>query len=164
MNRFSRILFLTAMATLTGCISVSLPKSESVKATNAVVSAPSDPFAGFSTDKADQAWTSQRTGNVISYYSECGGKSDLGLRDLLQESLGALEDARIDNQSTFDYNARVALRALVRGKADGVPMSMDQVLLKKNACVYILTYTGVEKNFASERARFERFIEGFKVP
>ena len=151
-------------ANLSGCINLSLPQSTVTRANDASFKAPPSPYASLSNEKADQAWGSSATGNIISFYSECTAKSDFTLRDLQQESLNALEDGQTVEQKEIDFNGRKALRSLMMGRVEGLDMKVEQVLLKKNSCNYILSYTALGKHFEREREHFEAFVNAFKVP
>lgn len=157
-------LFWLSLFFLGGCINVSLPKATATRASDIEFAAPKSPFVSLGNVKTDQAWNSPGTGNVIAFYTECNSKSDLSLNDLQQESAGAMIDGRVLDQREFDYNGRTALRSIMTGKVESVPMKVEQVFLQKNSCNYILSYTAVEKHFDRERSHFEAFVNAFKVP
>lgn len=161
MNRWN-IIFLLLF--LSGCVSVSLPTSTTAKATGVRLSAPNKPFNKLDEAALDQAWMSSKTGNAISYLSECGPSTDRTLEVLQAESLNVLSKLKVEEERNFDFNGRKAMWATASGEVDGVPVKMSLVTLKKNNCNYSLTYSGLEKNFSSEQSHFKSFVDSFEAP
>lgn len=157
-------LFLVFCWPLISCVSVQLPSSSGRKAERVEFQAPSSPFQAFKAEGADQAWVSERTGNTISYLSDCFSKIDPHIDQLLAESLNTLSKLKILEQSSPSYNGREARRATAEGELDGVPIRVRLLVLKKNDCNYTLSYTALPKNFEQEEKAFELFLERFKAP
>lgn len=147
----------------TSCVSVNLPTTTGKKADGVAATAPAAPFHDMASS-ADKAWISEKTGNTISYISECGSKADPSLQQLRDESMNALVNAKISDEKTFAYNGREALEATGSGTVDGVAVTLRLVVLKKNGCQYTLSYGGVSKGFEAETSHFKNFVEGFKAP
>jgi hypothetical protein len=66
------------------------------------------------------------------------------------------------SKTPFKLDDRDALRSKVNAKLDGVPTSLDLVVLKKNGCVHDFTYVsprGAEGAYAKE---FEALVQGFR--
>lgn len=145
-------------------MSVNLPSGGGKKADKVDFVVPVKPFGDITIAGVDRAWLSARTGNTISYLSDCGGKSDPALERMRDEALGAFSDSEILEESRLDYNGREALGTTAKGRLDGVPVQIRLILFKKNGCQYTLSYGGVQKNFADEESVFQNFTEGFKAP
>lgn len=145
------------------CVSVNLPTTTGKKADGVAATAPGAPFRELASS-ADKAWISDKTGNTISFISECGSKADPSLQQLRDESMNALVNPKISGEKTFSYNGREALEATGSGTVDGVAVTLRLVLLKKNGCQYTLSYGGVSNGFETETSYFTKFVEGFKAP
>ncbi|WP_413582664.1 hypothetical protein [Bdellovibrio sp. HCB288] len=149
---------------LSSCVSVELPSGKSKPAKDVEFSEPGSPFKTFKTKNVDRAWQSAKTGNTISYLSECGSNADPSLQTLETESLSAINKLEILKQETTTYNGREARQSVSAGTVDGVPVALALVVFKKNGCNYTLSYGGVEKQFNSEFPVFEKFKAEFKAP
>lgn len=158
-------LFLFAsLCALSGCISLSIPSGAGKKARDVGFVAPAPGFREIGDEIADKAWVNDRTGNTVSFMSDCGGKSDPGLEQIQSDALSVLNDLKIENEKRFPFNGREALSAVASGTMDGVPVRMKVVSLKKNSCNYVLSYTGVARSFNADVRAFDQFVEGFKAP
>lgn len=62
------------------------------------------------------------------------------------------------------FNSRQALNLMAKGQVDGVSVQMALIAFKKNSCSYVITYNGVDKEFANEVAEYEEFKRSFKAP
>lgn len=158
------LFWIFASPMISGCVSVSLPSSKSHRAEGIQWQSPSAPFEELKDASADQAWMSKKTGNTISFLSECGANGDRSLELLQSEALQALNSAEVLHQELKEYNRRQALFSTAQGKVDGIPVKVRLVTLKKNECNYTITFSGLEKNFESELAFFSSFIEKFEAP
>lgn len=160
-NHFKLII----MSLLLGsCVSVELPGGKVTSAKNVEFSEPSEPFEKIKSKNADRAWQSSKTGNTISYISECGSTADASLQTLETDSLSALNKLQILKTETTTYNGRESRQTVSAGTIDGVPVALALVVFKKNGCNYTLSYGGVEKQFNSELPAFESFKANFKAP
>lgn len=164
MCRMNLLKLLILPALLSGCVSVSLPTSKSSKAKDVKWNAPAAPFENLNDTAIDQAWMSRKTGNTISYLSECSSTMDRSLESLQSEALNVLTKLQVQEEKSLDYNGRRALFVTARGEVDGVPVKMSLLTLKKNDCNYSLTYSGLEKTFDSETSFFQKFLDSFEAP
>jgi len=157
-------LFVCILSLLLGsCVSVQLPGGKVTPAKGVEYTDPSSPFKDFKASNADKAWISEKTGNTISYLSECGGSNEPSLQQIESDSLSAITDVTVDSHELM-FNGRAARQSVSRGKIDGVPVKMELLVFKKNGCNYTLSYGGVEKQFETEQKYFEKFKENFKAP
>lgn len=125
---------------------------------------PQVPFKEITISNSDKAWLSEKTGNTISYSSECGGNSELSLQQLETDSLSALSNLEIMKAEEFTYNSRAARQSLSQGQIDGVPVQITLLVFKKNGCNFTLSYGGTKKNFEAEKHFFDIFKDNFKAP
>ncbi|WP_277576826.1 hypothetical protein [Bdellovibrio svalbardensis] len=147
-----------------GCVSVQLPGGKVTSAKDVQLSEPKSPFEKIKAVNADRAWLSSKTGNTISYLSECGGPGDMSLQAIENESLSAMNKLQTVSSETLIYNGREARQSISKGELDGVPVQMALLIFKKNGCTYTMTYGGLQKQFPMELNDFEKFKVDFKAP
>lgn len=155
--------FFFIFLSLSGCITIGVSK-DPVPAKNIEFQNPESPFSEKKTKTGDKVWISKKTGNTISYLSDCSAASDLSIDNLENEALSGLEKMEIISSKEFDYNQRLAKETLAAGIVDGVKVKIWVVTFKKNACNYNLIYAGKQHSFSSEEGTFNRFKENFKAP
>ncbi len=148
----------------TACVSVNLKSAGPQKSREYQFQIPEKPFEKIKNQQTDQAWQNPRTGNTIAVLSECSDDKDPTLESLADETVHALTDHKILKTEGFNFQNRAALRTLVEGEMDGVPVQMDVVVLKKNSCAYTLTYMGRSQGIQKDRVSFEKFLKGFEIP
>jgi hypothetical protein len=107
------------------------------------------------------AFVESRTSATISANAVCG-ESDAPLRVLTGHLLIGLTERRILAEKLLPFDGREALRTEVWAKLDGVPVQLDLLVLKKDGCVFDLVYVAPPGSFATGRADFERFAQGFR--
>lgn len=157
---FYSILFLLAMA---GCVSVNLGDGKTEKAKGVRFQSPGGNFSSVSEDHVDAVWRNQKTGNAISFLSECG-PHDPSLESVTRGILSGFSKHDVLEQKTTDFNNREALITTFKAPVDGVPSQSELVVFKKNGCVYILTYVALEKTFKDDHGAFQKFLREFKAP
>lgn len=145
------------------CVSVKFPNSKVMSAKDVEFKNPQVPFKEITISNTDKSWLSEKTGNTISYSSECGN-SELSLQQLETDSLSALSNLEIMRVEEFTYNSRVARQSLSQGQIDGVPVQIALLVFKKNGCNFNLSYGGTKKNFETEKHFFDIFKNNFKAP
>lgn len=148
----------------TSCISVNLSGAKAKKAENIKVQAPNPPFEKAKSDTVDELWRNPTNGNTISYLSDCGDSSDPSLLAIEKGALAGLYPYTTVSSEDLWFDGRGARRSKVRGTVDGVPSMVDLLVYKRNNCIYILTYVGLEKHFSSDQAKFDQFMERFHAP
>ncbi|NJK32670.1 MAG: hypothetical protein HC927_09810 [Deltaproteobacteria bacterium] len=52
----------------------------------------------------------------------------------------------------------------MRANLDGAEVMIEYVVLKKNGCLFDLTYIAVPRSFEQHTAAFEQVIAGFEFP
>jgi hypothetical protein len=145
------------------CVSVNLPNGKTKRAEDVIFDPPKEPFKEISSTNADKTWISDKTGNTISYLSECGG-ADPTLPQMESDLLSAMNKLNIQQSEDTEFNSREARRTVATGEVDGVAVQLQIMVFKKNGCNYTLSYGGVHKKFGSEQKIFDAFLKSFKAP
>lgn len=162
-HHLRNLLFCCFLLFTAACVSVKIPTSTGTKATGVKTEDPPSPYEEIKSPSADKAWLSGKTGNTISYLSDCNA-GDPTLQQLETESLMGLSKLKILDSKDTNFNGREALSTLAQGEVDGVSVKTELVVFKKNNCNYTLSYGGLTKNFDKERNAFQKFLEGFRAP
>lgn len=149
---------------LGSCVSVQLPGGKVTSAKDVQLTPPPPPFKEITSSNSDKAWLSQKTGNTISYLSECGNTNEPTLQQIEMDSLSALSNVQSLKNEDLNYNGRAARLSTHKGDLDGVPVQLTLLIFKKNGCSYTLSFGGLSAKFASEETQFKSFIESFRAP
>jgi len=147
-----------------GCVSVNLKPKSAVHSKEYKFQAPDSSFKKIDNEQTDMAWQNEKTGNTIAVLSECSETRDPSLSDLEGEMSQALNDPKVIKTQQITFEDRDGVRSWLEGKVDGIVVNVDVLTFKKNSCSYTLTYMGRALGFEKDRATFENFLKGFKVP
>lgn len=157
------VLAIYFIATATGCISVKLPGQQDVVRSSAVkVSFNQTDYEKLNVKWADQAWKHKKTGAVISYLSSCD--ADPQLESLFQEAFSAFDQFEIKDQRELTFNKRRALEGSANGMIDGVPVTLEILVFKKDDCYYTLSHSVQPTDFVTSHEDFKSFKNNFQVP
>ncbi len=66
-------------------------------------------------------------------------------------------------QEVEPFDGREALRTRMRAKWDGVPMSHEIFVLKRDGCVYDFVYSGAPEGFEAGVPAFDAFARSFRA-
>ncbi len=160
----SRLAKLALALTLGGCVSLNFGGAKIIKSNEVKFKEPVKPFREVKTAAQDHTWRNELNGNTISYLSECNDPSDPSLEQIATGITGEIDDAQKIESSEVDFNSRPALHSIVDGKVDGIATRFELMILKKNSCIYVLTYAAVTSDFAASQKDFIAFAKGFQVP
>lgn len=149
---------------LNSCVSVELKGTKTTSAKDVQFREPASPFREIKAPNSDRAWLSERTGNTISFASECGNAVDPSLSEIESESLSVLSNLKVTKAEEGQFNGRGAQMSSAIGEVDGVPVQISLLVFKKNGCNYVLSYSGVQKQFSLEEKYFQDFVNSFKAP
>ncbi len=155
------IIFVTAITT--GCVSVGVEEPSVERASDVHYASPQN-FERFEQNHLDAAWRNNNNGNTISYLSECKGSSDPTHEAIRDGIITGLTDSSVLKQKMIPFNNRQALQSSISGTVDGIKTQFEIIILKKNNCIYVLTYVGLEKQFTKNKANFDKFVLEFKAP
>lgn len=107
------------------------------------------------------SWKSSETGNVISIVSDCSENTPYKLSNLHLMLESSLESITILKEESISLLKRPALLRIVTAKIDGQSIEIQSVSFKRKSCGYVASLSGKEKSLNSDRATFEKFINGF---
>lgn len=101
-------------------------------------------------------------GAVIEANATCRDDADAApLAALTRQLLIGYTDRRVESQATVPLDAREALHTVVEAKLDGVPVKLDLYVMKRNGCIFDLSYAAPPDAFARSSDDFVRFVGGF---
>lgn len=165
MKIFRAILLIFFVPIGSGCVSVNIGGNEPHRANENIIEfqSPRGEFQSIEAQHVDKAWKSKTTGNTISYYSECNLAVEPSLSALRNEVLSTVDQYEVIHEEVLDYNQRRALRIQAKGNVDGIPSELALVFLKKNSCLFVISYTGLPTTFSAENDTFNDFVNGFHV-
>lgn len=91
------------------------------------------------------------------------GPTDEGtpLEALTNHLLIGTTERSVEEQEKEPLDGREALRSVVRGKVDGVPLRFVVFVFKKDGCVYDFVLAGPPDGVARGRKAFESVVRGF---
>lgn len=105
---------------------------------------------------------SDAVGGVIEANATCRDDADAApLRALTRQLLIGYTERAIESQETIPLDAREALRTRVTAKLDGVPMTLELYVMKRDGCIFDLSYAAPPDNFERGTAAFAGFVDGF---
>jgi hypothetical protein len=119
-------------------------------------------WARAAVDDNDVAFHHHELG-TISINSTCTEYEDVPEQALLGHLLFGTRERVFRVRETVSLDGRGALHAIVDLELDGVPLTVDTYVLRKDGCVYDLTYIASRPGYVRGRAAFERFLQGFHV-
>ena len=149
---------------LGGCVSVHIAPPKAERSTGVKFEAPASPFTKAAADNVDGIWRNTKNGNAISYLSDCSDTSDPPLTSIEQGVLTGLNPYTYVAQKETKFEGRAARRSTVKGQVDGIPSIVDLLIFKRNNCIYILSYAGLEQHHETNKKSFDEFISRFKTP
>ncbi len=156
--------FAICLLILSACVSVKLATEDRARvAPNKIhYDNPGKPFKKTDLSQADGAWQSPSTGNSISFFSDCKANT-LPLKVIRTNTFSGVEALKVIDEVIINYNDREALRSIVLGKMEGVPIKINLIIFKKNMCTYSLSYIALIDQYNKELTNFTKFTESFKV-
>jgi hypothetical protein len=101
-------------------------------------------------------------GGVIEANASCRDDAEATpLAALTRLLLIGYTDRDIKAQAKVPLDEREALRTLVDAKLDGVPMSLELYVMKRNGCIFDLSYAAPPDRFTRGSSDFAQFVHGF---
>ncbi len=160
--RFLIVTLVLALSALS-CVSVKMPFGPVPKATQAHVQKPAGAFVTMASNVADEAWISQKTGNTLSYLSECK-ETDESPKQIALDTAQAIENSKVLDISSGTIDSYPSAEVLVSGRVDSQKVKMAIAVFKTSQCTFSITYGGLENQFDAEWSEFVTFKKGFKAP
>jgi hypothetical protein len=132
-------------------------------------------------DGLQAAWHHSTDPAAIQVHGECEQHGDSDLEDftdhqridysawkIIEEPTGELDAEGRPRMRPMQYYTtiadREALRTTVRANLDGVEIMIEYVVLKKDGCLFDLTFIAVPRAFEQHRGQFQQVIDGFGYP
>lgn len=100
-------------------------------------------------------------GGTIAANATCEPREDVSLDVLTNHLLFGVENRRDEARVLFALDGRTAMRTHLDGTLDGVPVSLDLVVLKKDGCTYDFDLAATPRIFHLRQPDFEGFFRGF---
>lgn len=147
----------------TSCVSVNLSANKSSAYEKIFVTPPATPYTEIKIGSADRSWQNPKNGNTISYMSSCNMSAEPNLEILSKMALDGVENLHVIQKNYITFNGREALNTILIGRVDGVPVQADLTVLKKNNCVFNLTYIGSINTFMFDILLYKNFFKEFKI-
>lgn len=113
-------------------------------------------------DDNDLAWTHRALG-TISLNSTCADYEDVPEQALMNHLLFGTRERQYQVEETVTLDGRGALHTVVDLELDGVPLTLEIFVLKKDGCVYDLSLIAGRGSFAQARPAFAGLVRGFEV-
>jgi hypothetical protein len=104
----------------------------------------------------------QDVGAVVEANATCRDDAEAApLATLTRHLFIGYTDRRIESQDRVQLARRAALHTRATARLDGVPMALDLYVLKRNGCIFDLSYAAPPATAARGVVDFRRFVGGF---
>lgn len=113
-------------------------------------------------DDNDVAYNDPRLGTV-SANSTCKEYEDVPEQALLAHLLFGTRERVFRTHEVVTLDGRGATHAVVDLELDGVPLTLEVFLVKKDGCVYDLTYIAARDQYEAGRPALLQLVRGFHV-
>jgi hypothetical protein len=110
------------------------------------------------------AWAHPDIGAVVEVHGECEVHGDAPLPEYLDHLRIGWTEWVVVSQEERTVLGRAALHAVVTARLDGVPRSLEFLVLKKNGCVLDVRLSAPPQHFDTGRAAFDRVTAGLQFP
>jgi hypothetical protein len=101
-------------------------------------------------------------GAVLQANASCRQDAEAApLAALTRQLLIGYTDRDLRSQVRFPLAGREALRTQVSARLDGVPVILDLVVLRRNGCIYDLSYVAPPDRYPAGLPDFDAFVHGF---
>jgi hypothetical protein len=113
-------------------------------------------------DDGSAGYFNKAIGGVILSTASCRDDAEAApLSSLTAHLLIGYTDRHERSSELVALSGREALRSVIDAKLDGVPIVLDLYVMKRNGCVFDLSYAAPPAGYDSGLADFQRFIAGF---
>jgi hypothetical protein len=100
---------------------------------------------------------------TVSITSTCTDYEDVPEEALLNHLLFGMRERNFRSEEMVTVDGRGALHAIIDVELDGVPVSLEVYVLKKDGCVYDMTLIASREVFERARGDLGRLIGAFHV-
>jgi hypothetical protein len=109
------------------------------------------------------AFFHQELGANVSVNATCQEYEDVPEAALFNHLLFGMRERVFRLEETLSLDGRGALHAIVDVELDGVPVTLEVYMLKKDGCVYDMTLIASRQAFERARPGLARLVSGFHV-
>jgi len=107
-------------------------------------------------------WFHQGRASIVESNATCRDDAEATpLASLTDHMLVGYTDRHVRAQEDVILDGRGALHTVVAARLDGVPVILDLYVLKRNGCIFDLSYAAPPARFTDGRPDFARFVDGF---
>jgi hypothetical protein len=100
--------------------------------------------------------------STVLLNARCGKDGDdVPLKALTQHLFISFTERETIDQKVVPMDGREAMHTVMNAKLDGVPLSFNAFVLKKDGCVYDFVDISAPAKLAANRSAFETFVGGF---
>jgi hypothetical protein len=117
------------------------------------------------------AWRHNRSSSVIQVRSQCEEHGDSSLESFTQHLAIDFDQWELSEREGADKAqtemrliGRAALRSHVHAQLDGVDVELEVLVVKKDGCLFDLSFVAVPEHFQQDLPTFERVVSGFRFP
>jgi hypothetical protein len=100
---------------------------------------------------------------TVSINSTCTDYEDVPEEALLNHLLFGMRERNYRTEETVSLDGRGALHAVIDLELDGVPLTLELYVLKKDGCVYDMSLIASRSEFERARGDLARLISSFHV-
>jgi hypothetical protein len=111
----------------------------------------------------DVAFLNGETSAVILANASCEEYEDASLKVLTKHLLIGFTDRETLSTEEFTLDGREALSSTVLAQLDGVQLQMTFVVIKKDYCIYDMSYTAPVSTYDAGIAEFMGLVQSFEV-
>ncbi len=109
-------------------------------------------------------WVHARLPAAIRIHSRCDEHGDSSLEQFTDHLRIDWTSWTVRSRTHERLLGRDALRTVVDGSLDGIEMKLELLVVKKNGCLFDLSYIARPEAFDSVRSAFGRVVSGFDFP
>lgn len=116
----------------------------------------------FHVEKSSVAYYHPSLRAVIESNASCRDDADPATLEVLtRHLLIGYTERRYRKSERVPLAGREALHSVIEVKLDGVPMVLDVYVLKRNGCIFDLSFAAPPAQFVAGVSAFEGFVSGF---
>jgi hypothetical protein len=112
---------------------------------------------------AEVAFFQPDFGAVAQTNATCRDDAEAASLDvLMRHLLIGYTEVQVHQNQRVRIDGREALHHVVTARLDGVPVTLDLYVLKRNGCIFDLSLAAPAGRYAGVQREFEQFVAGFR--
>ncbi len=145
----------------TACVSSMLQGSPPTFSKDVRLMNPGPPFVKSKTS-VFPSWKSSRTGNVITFISECDPNSSSSLSVLHRMVEEPLTSIKVAKEENISFQNKPAVFKAVQAELDGAQIELQSISFRRKSCGYVSTLSGKPGTLQQDEGEFSRFNAGLQ--